>query len=521
MNDVNTIIDMLLALPEKQRVEVMSLASDATKSQIWIPNPGPQTEAYFSDADELFYGGSAGGGKSDAGIGLALTQHSTSLLLRRTNKEALGLATRIEEIVGSRDGYNGSTGTWRFPDRVIDIGGCQLEDDKQKYKGNPHSLIFFDEVSDFSESQYTFINTWNRSTKPGERCRIVAAGNPPTRPEGLWVMKRWSAWLDQSHQRPAKPGEVRWYLRPDDGDEIEVDGKGPYEIDGRSMEARSRTFIPALLGDNPDLSATDYAAMLDSLPKELRDAYRDGKFNTMLADGAFQTIPSEWVMLAMDRWTDKPPEGVPMCAIGLDVAQGGTDLIVAAPRYDAWFAPLIKASGREVTTGAKAAGFVMSLRRDNALIIIDMGGGYGGACYEWLHDNDVPIKAYKGAEASTRRTLDRQLGFYNKRSEAYWLFREALDPGQPGGSQIALPFDRELIADLCAPTFTVGPRGIQVEPKESVCKRLKRSTDSGDAVVMSWSGGNKLENMVKGQWPVKGRNFKPKVITSGRVNPRR
>jgi hypothetical protein len=126
-----------------------------------------------------------------------------------------------------------------------------------------------------------------------------------------------------------------------------------------------------------------------------------------------------------------------------------------------------------------------------------MGGGYGGACYEWLHDNDVPIKAYKGAEASTKRTLDRQLSFYNKRSEAYWLLREALDPGQPGGSQIALPFDRELIADLCAPTFTVGPRGIQVEPKESVCKRLKRSTDCfvAGTLVMTPFGERPIESL--------------------------
>jgi len=29
---------------------------------VWFPNPGPQLEAYESPADELFYGGSAGGG---------------------------------------------------------------------------------------------------------------------------------------------------------------------------------------------------------------------------------------------------------------------------------------------------------------------------------------------------------------------------------------------------------------------------------------------------------------------------
>jgi hypothetical protein len=41
-----------------------------------VPNVGPQTEAYFCEADELFYGGQAGGGKTDLLIGLALTAHS-------------------------------------------------------------------------------------------------------------------------------------------------------------------------------------------------------------------------------------------------------------------------------------------------------------------------------------------------------------------------------------------------------------------------------------------------------------
>ena len=37
----------------------------------WVPNPGPQTQAFLCEADELFYGGEAGGGKTDLGIGLS------------------------------------------------------------------------------------------------------------------------------------------------------------------------------------------------------------------------------------------------------------------------------------------------------------------------------------------------------------------------------------------------------------------------------------------------------------------
>jgi len=39
-------------------------------------------------AAELFYGGQAGGGKTDLGLGLALTVHKRALILRRLNSAA-------------------------------------------------------------------------------------------------------------------------------------------------------------------------------------------------------------------------------------------------------------------------------------------------------------------------------------------------------------------------------------------------------------------------------------------------
>ena len=54
------------------------IARERTAQFAWVPNPGPQTDAYFSPADELFYGGQSGGGKTDLGLGLALTAHRRS-----------------------------------------------------------------------------------------------------------------------------------------------------------------------------------------------------------------------------------------------------------------------------------------------------------------------------------------------------------------------------------------------------------------------------------------------------------
>lgn len=514
LSNLDDLLGRINVLPKAERDELVAMAVASTKDVKWVPNPGPQTAAFFSEADEIFYGGQAGGGKTDLELGLGLTAHKKTLILRRTNREAAGLVERLADILDTREGWNSQAGVWRLENgRTIEIGGCQLFEDRQKYKGLPHDLICFDEVSDFMEAQYTFIIGWNRSADPNQRCRIVAAGNPPTQPEGLWVIKRWAAWLDPTHPNPALPGELRWYTTSDEGAEIEVDGRGPHIIGGQEVYARSRTFIPAKLSDNPDLAATDYAATLAALPAELRAAYRDGNFLAGLQDDAWQTIPTSWVKAAQHRWKSVPPVGVPMCAIGVDVAQGGGDQTVLAIRHDGWYAPLVTIPGKETPDGKTVAGQVVMKRRDNAKVVIDLGGGWGGDAYGHLKENLIDTVGYMGVKASNRRTVDGKLKFTNVRTEAYWRFREALDESQPQGSPIMLPEDPELVADLCAPKYKVTPQGIAVEAKDVLVKRLGRSPDKGDAVVMAWWDGMKQAN-VEGGW--KGRKSLP-TVNVGRV----
>lgn len=463
----------------------------STGAVLWAPNPGSQLEAYRSEADEIGYGGEAGPGKTDLLIGLSLTQHRRSLVLRRTNKEAKKLIKRYVDIIGHRKGLNTSDGRWDIDNRQITYGGVEHEETKQDYKGDPYDLIGWDEVVDFTLSQYLFINQWNRTTDRDQRCRIVATFNPPSRPVGLWVIERWGPWLDPKHPNPAKSGEIRWFTTID-GRDTEVDDVGPHFVDGEEVFAKSRTFIRGYLHENPDLADTGYDATRAAAPKHLRDIYRSGDFEAALADVPNQLISTAWVRAAQARWTEQPPEGIPMCAMGIDCSGGGDDPLVIAMRHDGWYAPCIEVPGKDLSVarmGAMSAGLVVSHRRDNATIIIDMGGGYGGQLFERLLENNIQAKSFKGAEKSTRRTQDRKLGFTNKRTEAYWLFMEALDPDQPGGSPIMLPVDPALVADLTSPTFEVTPNGIKLEPKENIVERLGRSTDRGDAVVMAWSDG--------------------------------
>jgi len=96
---------------------------------------------------------------------------------------------------------------------------------------------------------------------------------------------------------------------------------------------------------------------------------------------------------------------------------------------------------------------------------------------------------FNGAAAGPGRDKSGTFGFLNLRAAAWWALREALDPAY--GGQIALPCDAELKSDLCAPTYKVVPGAkIQIEDKQELKKRIGRSPDWGDAVVMAhWASG--------------------------------
>jgi hypothetical protein len=495
--DLNEVLAALTQLPEASRAQVTKDALEATKHLKWIPSPGPQTDGYFSQADVLLFGGEPGGGKSQLLLGLAFNCHRRSLIMRRQYTNLGALTDEAIKINGSRDGYNGSPPPkLRFQregkDCLIEFGAAARPGDEQDWQGNPHDLIGFDEGTQFLKDQVRFLMGWLRSVEPGQRCRVVIATNPPMDAEGLWIVAMFAPWLDDRHPNPAKPGELRWFITDADGKDVEVDGPEAVIVSGKPVKPLSRTFIPSAVSDNPFLASTDYQSKLDAMIEPYRSILL-GKFKASIKDDAFQVIPTSWIRAAQERWTPKPPAGVPMCAIGVDVAQGGEDETVLACRYDGWFAPLLSFPGKQTPFGKDVAGLVVSNRRQDAKVIIDMGGGYGGAALEHLKENlgTDAVYGYKGAEASVRRTVDKQLPFTNKRSEAYWRLREALDPSQVGGSPIMLPEDTALVADLTSPRFEVTSRGIKVESKEDVVDRLGRSPDRGDAVVMSWFQGPK------------------------------
>lgn len=457
---------------------------------VWEPQPGPQSAAYHSEADILFYGGAAGGGKTELLLGLAITTQEHSIIFRREAVQLIGIEERTTQILGTRNGYNSQTGVWRLPEgRVIELGSVKEPGDWVKYQGRPHDAKLFDEICHFTEMQFRTLIGWLRTDNPNIRQRVVAAGNPPTTAEGEWVKRFWAAWLDPNHPNPAKPGELRWYVTNEKGEDEEVPNGAPVLVGNDWMTPKSRTFIPSSVDDNIFLLSTGYKATLQALPEPLRSQMLRGDFNAGAADPAWQAIPTEWVKAAMARWKPREAKGE-MTALGLDPARGGNDKTSVARRHGQWFDEMVTAPGAVTIDGPTTAGFVVPLVRNGACICVD-SIGIGSSALDFIKGMNLNVLAVNGSETSHARAKAGDMRFRNRRAEMYWLLREALDPTSP--DPIALPNDQELLGDLTAVRYKVVTLGqataLQMRSKDEIREALGRSPDKGDAVAMTFVNG--------------------------------
>lgn len=492
--DLTQLTAALEAMTDEDRAGLQEMVADEL-AKPFIPNPGPQTDALRSDADILLYGGSAGGGKSALEVGCAALDHHRGLILRREATQLDGLIDFSKDILAGRGDFNKVEKLWDLQGGgQIKFAGMPQADDWRKYAGIARDYMAFDEAGEFLREQVFSLIGWLRTTKEGQRCRVILGSNPPRGGDGEWMIDEFAPWLRPEGDKAA-PGELRWAIIV--GGETEwVEGPGEYTRRGEIYEAMSRTFIPASLADNPFLASDKgYKARLQSLPEPLRSQLLYGDFSAGREDHEWQAIPSEWIMLAQDRWTSNHPD-MPMSAVACDVAQGGQDKTQIQPRYGDWYGGFTGFPGTATPDGPSVAAEIIKVMRDRCRVIVDAGGGYGGDTLTQLSHADIDCVGYQASIKSSSTSRDGMFGFRNFRSQVVWQFREALDPTY--GSQIMLPPDPELRADLSAFRYskeTVGGKQvIQIGPKDEMKARLGRSPDKGDTTLMNFAShatGNK------------------------------
>lgn len=257
---------------------------------VFAPFLGQQEKFFQRRERVVFFGGAAGGAKSRSlwvkfgqqlaveyaraqearKRGIKFKSRAWGIYFRRTTPNFRQAFERCEEDFRALDPAavpDRNTHTWTFPscgNAVFQFAHMEHVSDRFKYKSVEATYIAFDELTEFDEVQYDYMDTRLRTTDPHLEpyLQTCSASNPDG--QGLiWVRERFI--------EPVPPETVM---------RIET-----VLGDGRVVEY-DQVFIPSKLTDNPILmeSGTYEASLMNKRP-EVREALLNG--NWYISPGAF------------------------------------------------------------------------------------------------------------------------------------------------------------------------------------------------------------------------------------------
>lgn len=234
------------------------------------PNAKQWVALLLNNVREVFYGGAAGGGKTDWLLAEALQYVDVpgyaALILRRTMTQLEmqdSIMSRSHLWLRNTDAiWQPKQKRWYFPKSgaTLTFGYLETEQDKYRYDGPAFQFIGLDELTNFRESQYTFLASRLRK--------------PPDMPVPLRL---------RSASNPGNIGHI-W-------------------VKDRFVKSQSREciFVPAKLEDNAQhVDVRSYEKTLEILDPVTRRQRRDGDWDADI-EGAF--FKREW----FTQFVDAPP----------------------------------------------------------------------------------------------------------------------------------------------------------------------------------------------------------------------
>ena len=247
----------------------------------WLPQAGPQAEAATCPADEIFFGGTRGGGKSDTVVGrqvrgaLKYGNHWNGIVIRRKYKDFAELRRRFDELItqgllATRVGGENQVNYVRFKNGALivlqAIMRLELADSLQ---GHQYTEISIDEAPTipFIAQLIDLLKGCLRSPH-GVPCHMFLTGNPG----GTGAAQIKAMYIPELEGGESKAEEgVPLYIQQ--------------ELKDGSIHEFSRIFIRSTLWDNKILLENDpsYEARLRSIKNpQLVAAWLDGKWNVFV-----------------------------------------------------------------------------------------------------------------------------------------------------------------------------------------------------------------------------------------------
>ena len=321
------------------------------RSIAWQPQSGPQAKLISCPDSifERFYGGSRGGGKSDAMAGHAALKSAKygsgvrAIFFRREYPQLDSIIDRSKEIYGAIGAtYAEQRKQWTFPNgSTLRFRSLDRDARAEAYQGHSYSDVYFEELTNYPNPVPVMKMKATLRSAEGIPCHFHATGNPGGPGHG---------WVKQRYIDPAPQG---WKI-------IEENGS-------------KRIFIPAKLSDNKLLMEND-PEYVDRLKQtgspELVRAWLEGDWDVV--EGAFFEcwrsekhvihpfeIPDHWLKFRSFDWGSAAPFSVGWWAVS-----DGTEVDAAVYpkgaliRYREWYGASAPNTGLKLTNEGIAKGII-------------------------------------------------------------------------------------------------------------------------------------------------------------------
>lgn len=328
------------------------------------PQKGPQEKFLSSSADIVFFGGSAGGGKS---FGMLLTplrymnvKGFTCTIFRKNYNQIFSQGALWDEAFKVYSGIKGAVmrkgeASWTFvnskgePCGKVSFAHIERFEEVQSWHGSQIAMIGFDEVTHFSEDTFFYMLSRNRSTC-GVKPFVRATCNPDA---DSWVADFISWWIDPvtGYPIPERGGVIRYFIRRENeifwaDTKKELWEKFDLKTKEERDEPKSFTFIPSSIYDNKELlkSNPQYLANLKALATVERERLLMGNWKIKPSAGTFFKRSQVEVI-------DVLPKDIQAVCRGWDIA-ATEDKPNGDPDY--------------------TAGVLMGIRKDRSVVVIDV-----------------------------------------------------------------------------------------------------------------------------------------------------
>lgn len=477
------------------------------------PQPGFQTQVLSHPADIAWIGGAAGCGKTFCAL-LEPLKHIrvhgfSSLTFRREYvqinspgglwQKSVELYTKIPMKDHPRIVHGDFT--YYFPaGATVAFDHLNREHTVYNYQGPEIPLIQFDELTHFTEFQFNYMETRNRTT-----CGVRPYMRASTNPQGYgWVKDRiaWYLYPDDYHIEhlqgapiPERAGAIRYFRRHDDvlvwgNSPDEVLAQLPPSLRKRPEFIRSFAFIPGKLADNQVLMESDpaYEGIMLGLPEKERVQLYEGRWidpdignRRLFSDIAIRDMFANFIMQPTGRRY-----------ITADIALEGADRFVIMV-WDGWTVIDVriheKCASDEIVPHIENAAIEYGVPPQN--ITFD-AGGIGGAYKGFLRASvpfigaGLPRPEDLTPYRTDKNLLPRRPQYKNLRAQCFYYLKTKLDDCGIYFAVKSIHLQRDVQREL-AVIKRHGDQDddkYQIIPKDEIRLAIGRSPDLADALSM-------------------------------------